>query len=750
VKAWTFALALALGVGAPSAAVGQQPVNPMHPAFVPRDAAGNPTRVAADVSATNTCGGCHDAPYIESHSSHGAGRGGATCVHCHVDGGRLDVAPERLDDEGRLVRHSLRIGAPRPASCAPCHGVVSEGRGLVELPSSLVAPGAGFAARGLSLTLVEGAIVAPQRMSESFLDLQDKGSLTDPWDVHAAKLVECTSCHFAANDPARVDDKRTSLRYVKADPRRMSTAEFLQRPDHRLATPGCRSCHDALATHDFLPYRERHMEVLGCQTCHISAPRAPAAEMVDATVCTPEGEPVVRYRNMDPAPGEANNAAFVRPLRPLLVERVESDGARRLAPVNLVSRYRWVVGAEAVPADKVAAALLDGGRYAPAVLAELDVDHDGRLDARELRLDTPAKAALVAARLRPLVHGDPTIEGTLEAHPLAHGVGGRHRAERACEACHAATSRLSGAFPIVPYLPGGVAPRPRDGDRVTLEGAIVPTPEGGLAFQHGPTPGRLHVLGATRHALSNRLGFFLFLAVALGVTAHGAGRVLLRGKRAGHAHAAPPSDAPKVYVFGVYERLWHWTMAASGVVLIGTGIGIHNAGASWVGGLPRLVLLHNVAAVVLSANAFLSLFYHLATIAIRSFIPEPTGFVKRVLEHVAYQSRGIFHGAPHPTQAPTEKLNPLQQVTYLALLNLLFPLQIATGVLLWAIGRWPDLGAALGGLSIVAPVHNLGAWLFLSFFVLHVYLVTTGRSVGDHLQSMLTGYRAVEPEEQTP
>jgi len=47
-------------------------------------------------------------------------------------------------------------------------------------------------------------------------------------------------------------------------------------------------------------------------------------------------------------------------------------------------------------------------------------------------------------------------------------------------------------------------------------------------------------------------------------------------------------------------------------------------------------------------------------------------------------------------------------------------------------------------------VHNFGAWLFLSFFVLHAYLVTTGRTVGDHLQSMVTGYRTVESEEQLP
>jgi thiosulfate reductase cytochrome b subunit len=744
------ALAVALVLVLPAAARAQQAENPMHPLFAPLDAAGSPTRHSAEVSAQATCGACHDAGYIASHSDHAAGHARATCVQCHVDGGRLEFSPDQLDASGRLGRDALRIGAPRPASCAACHGVISDGRGPVLLPSTMdAAP----ATHTWSLTQGEGAIVAPQRMSDSFLDLEGKGALAIPWDVHAAKLVECTSCHFARNNPARSDDKRQNLRYVTSDPRRQSTADFLLRPDHRLAEPGCRSCHDALAAHDFLPSRERHLEVIACQTCHIPAPMGPAAEMVDATVVTPSGGPAVRYRNLERRPGEPLNAAFIRPFRPLLVERVEADGVRRLAPVNLVSRYRWVAGPgrEAVPAEKVAQAFLDGDRYAPAILAGLDRDGDGQLDEAELRLDTNAKTDLVASRLAAAGVVAPAIEGTLTIHPLAHGVSPRSHALRACDDCHAEGARLSRSFPIVPYLPGGVAPGPAEGGRVTLAGKIVPTAEGGLVFERerGATPGRLHVLGATRHAWTNRLGFALFLAVALGVTVHGAARALVhrRNPRAPHA---PGPDAEKVRVFGRYERLWHWTMAASGIVLVVTGVAIHNAGAAWVTGLAEAVLIHNVAAVVLSVNAFLSLFYHLATIAIRSFIPAPEGFLKRVLEHVTYQSRGIFQGAPHPTQGPTEKLNPLQQVTYLALLNLLFPLQIVSGALLWVLGRWPSLGAAIGGLSVVAPAHNLGAWVFLSFFVLHVYLVTTGRSLGDHLQSMVTGYRTVDPEEQSP
>lgn len=746
-SAWIRALALVAVIAAPAAARAQQPENPMHPLFAPLDARGEPTTSAAQVSVEVTCGSCHDARYIAAHSGHPQ----ATCVQCHVDGGRLEVSAERLDPSGRLVRSAMRIGTPRPGNCATCHGVVADG-GPVVLPPELgnrkAAPG-----RSWALTLGEGAIVSPQRMADSFLDLEGKSELATPWDVHAAKLVECTSCHFAANNPARSDEKRQALRYVTTDPRRQSTAEFLHRPDHRLAEPGCRSCHDALASHEFLPYRERHLEVIACSTCHISSPMAPTAEMLDETVATLEGGPVVHFRNVERRPGESLNAAFIRPFRPLLVERVEADGARRLAPINVVSRFRWVAGPtrEAVPAELVARAFLDQGRHAKAIVSALDRNGDGRLDEAELRLDTQAKVELVAARLAALGVQSPAIDGALHAHPLAHGVAARSHALRACDECHAAGSRLSQDFPLAPYLPGGLAPRPPEGGRVTLAGKISPTAEGGLVFQRerGASTAGLHVLGATRHAWSNRLGFLLFLAVALGVSIHGATRVLMRRKHP-HTHAAPEAGGQRVYVFGWYERLWHWTMAGSGVVLIVTGLDIHNAGAGWLPSLPRSVALHNVAAVVLTVNAFLSLFYHLATVAIRSFIPDPQGFVRRVLEHVSYQSRGIFYGASHPAQAPEEKLNPLQQVTYLGLLNLLFPLQIVTGALLWAIGRWPSVGAAVGGLSVVAPVHNFGAWLFLSFFVLHVYLVTTGRTVGDHLQSMVTGYRTIEPEEQTP
>jgi thiosulfate reductase cytochrome b subunit len=740
------AFALALVLAAPAAA--QQGVNPIHPAFAPLDAAGKKVRSAEEMSAEKTCGACHDAAYIAAHTDHKAPRSAATCIQCHVSGARLDIRPDRLDAEGKLKRDSIRIGTPRAGNCAACHGLVVDVGAPVMLPTSFeAAPAPG---RTWSLTRGEGAIIAPQRMSDSFLDLEGKESLAAPWDVHAAKLVDCVACHYARNSPARTDGKQGSLRYLTADPRRQTQAEFLVRPDHRLAEQDCRGCHDPMKAHAFLPYRERHMEVLSCTACHASGPMGPAAEMVDATTVTLAGGPSVTYRNVERRAGENLNTATIRPLRPLLIERVESDGVRRVAPVNLVSRYRWVSRADGadVPFEIVARAWLEGGAHAPEVVSALDADRNGRIDEVELRLDTPQKTEFIAARLRALGVEDPVVVGNLDAHPLAHGISTRERALRDCNACHAEDSRLSDDYVVASYLPGGSPPRPPDGARVALAGTIAPSAAGGLVLQRDreSAPGALHVLGHSRQAWSNRIGFLVFLAVLLGVTVHGGLRYAFRRKRSHVEHPA----GEKEYVFGRYERLWHWTMALSGVALIVSGLEVHGTGKWARMSLPTAVAIHNAFSVILVVNAFLALFYHLATAAIRNFIPHPKGFLASALEHMTYQARGIFYGESHPRNAAGQKLNPLQQMTYLALLNVLFPLQILTGALIWAVGKWPAVANAVGGLRHVAPVHNLGAWLFLTFFVLHVYLVSTGRTPTDHLKSMITGYQHVEADGAEP
>jgi thiosulfate reductase cytochrome b subunit len=196
----------------------------------------------------------------------------------------------------------------------------------------------------------------------------------------------------------------------------------------------------------------------------------------------------------------------------------------------------------------------------------------------------------------------------------------------------------------------------------------------------------------------------------------------------------------RVVLYSLYERIWHWLQAVAIIVLSLTGVEIHAPDRLHVMGFAAASRVHEVAALFTIANGFLALFTHLATGAIREYIPAPQDVFTQGFLQARYYLRGIFRGEPHPfARRPGKKLNVLQQITYLMILNLLLPTQIVIGVLLWEAARLPMLVDSLGGLTVIASVHVAAAWLFIAFIVMHVYLTTTGSTPLAHIRSMITG-----------
>ena len=203
----------------------------------------------------------------------------------------------------------------------------------------------------------------------------------------------------------------------------------------------------------------------------------------------------------------------------------------------------------------------------------------------------------------------------------------------------------------------------------------------------------------------------------------------------------------RVEMYSAFERVWHWLQALTILLLLLTGVEIHSPGGFHVLGFARATWVHEALALFTIANAFLALFYHLATGAIRQFFPQPRDFFSLAIAQITYYLRGIFTGAPHPfVHEPGRKLNVLQQVTYLLVLNLVLPAQVVTGVLMWKAQEWAPFVNRLGGLHQVAHVHVLCAWIFAAFIVMHVYLTTTGRTPLAHLRAMVLGWEELPDE----
>ncbi len=194
-------------------------------------------------------------------------------------------------------------------------------------------------------------------------------------------------------------------------------------------------------------------------------------------------------------------------------------------------------------------------------------------------------------------------------------------------------------------------------------------------------------------------------------------------------------------IYCIHERIWHWLQAAGIGALLLSGAAIHWPALS--AGMPFawIIVAHNALGILLSIHAFLGLFYFATTGAIRQFFPDPDHFFARAARVADYYLRGIFRAEPHPEHADSDRrLNPLQQATYLAILNVLLPLQIGTGLLMFSGQAWAGAVDWLGGLPVLAAIHTLGAWLFAAFLVMHVYLTTTGPTPLAYLKAMILGY----------
>lgn len=670
-----------------------------------------------------------------------------------IDGDTWQYNAATFNTEGELLPETISLGEPTDANCGQCHGVVHSD---AQIP---------FVFEPLDLsqwnTLTTGQVFSPQRISNSGMNVEDKDELARSWDVHAERAVNCVDCHYSLNNPIFYIESETSRPdHLEFDPRRMDFDDYLVRPLHQFANGGadyadvfpvferatrdCASCHDAVSTHTWLPYADRHTEALACETCHIPELNAPALESVDWTVLDAEGRAVLTYRGLD----TSSEPALLTGYQPVLLPQTDGDKSV-LAPYNVVSAWYWVYGepAQPVPLETLQAAWFSSNAaYGPEILAAFDSNNDGRLDDSELVIDTEPKETLIIERLVTLGIDNPRIAGDVEAYAIHHNVTHGEWAISDCETCHSNDSRLTAVMTISSRTPGDVEPALINSDGATLNGKLTTDAAGVLLYepQFDSDPSNLYILGNSKVSLIDWLGVLLFLGTVVGVMVHGGLRYLA-------AHQMPaPQDAKlrEVYMYTIYERQWHWLQTVVIFGLIFTGLVIHKPDMFGMFSFRGVVLVHNALALILVVNAALAAFYHLVSGEIRQFLPEPRGFFSKMFAQTRYYIWDIFRSEPHPFEkTPQHKMNPIQQVTYFGLLNVLLPLQVITGALMWGVQQWPGWTERFGGLPLLAPFHSLIAWLLSTFIVLHVYMTTTGHTPLANIQAMIFGWDEVETHE---
>jgi thiosulfate reductase cytochrome b subunit len=661
----------------------------------------------------------------------------------------------KFEANGALQKDLLNIRKARDGNCALCHGIIEN-----SLDKPLTIPADQNTRHNTNRT---GQIISPQKLLNSGLNISGKENLDYPFDVHTDRVIGCVNCHYSLNNPVYFRQREESRPvHLNFDPRRLSNADYLQRPLHQFAkghsTLGlaavdtenslrrCESCHEAENVHDWLPYKKRHFTSLACESCHIPKLFGPGLQTVDWTMLDSEEQPLRQYRNVSGDPVAVDS--LIEGFRPIILPRANAEGDFRLAPFNLVTTWYWSTGDQAMPVsrEQLEEAIFVNGAYHPDLVTAMDANGDGQLSGAELRLVDEASVSAVRNRLEAIGLTGLQIRGEVTPFSISHNVVNGQRATRDCSVCHDRDSVLAASFSLSDYQPGDVQPQMGSYTGVKFSGEVTTGSAGAANFLSNNRKAGFYIIGLHAESWADLLGVLMFLGIILGVSGHSIARYVSSRRR-------PPAHHPleRVHMYDAYERLWHWLQAAAILILLFTGLIIHKPHFFGMFSFPYMVNVHNVLGFILLTNAVLSLFYHLASGQIRQYLPEPKGFIANTMAQAMYYSQGIFAGRPHPMEKTKEnKLNPLQQVTYLAILNILLPAQIITGILIWGLQRWPHIAAELGGLPVLALVHTLVAWTFATFIVMHIYLTTTGHTPTAGIKSMIGGWDDVEKHAGDP
>ena len=196
----------------------------------------------------------------------------------------------------------------------------------------------------------------------------------------------------------------------------------------------------------------------------------------------------------------------------------------------------------------------------------------------------------------------------------------------------------------------------------------------------------------------------------------------------------------KIHLYSIFQRFSHWFQFLLILTLGLSGFEIH--GNYTLFGFDYAVKIHNISALILIILYAFIFFWFAVTGEWRQYILTS----KNLKNMILYYTGGIFRNEPHPVKkTELSKLNPLQRITYFTFRFLLIPLMVITGIVYFF--ATINMGIDVNPVKTVSVFHVIGAFSIVIFFIIHVYMTTTGHTWFSNIKAMITGYEEIPEDE---
>lgn len=201
-------------------------------------------------------------------------------------------------------------------------------------------------------------------------------------------------------------------------------------------------------------------------------------------------------------------------------------------------------------------------------------------------------------------------------------------------------------------------------------------------------------------------------------------------------------QADKIYLYPVWIRIWHASNAILCLILIVTGISMQYASRdSYFIPFDSAVSIHNISGILLTVFYLMFVIGNLTTGNGKYYRQKIAGFSKDLFRQIRYYSYGMFNGETAPFRiSESRKFNPMQKLTYIAVMYLILPLIFITG---WAL-LFPEFIVTrlfqFGGITLTSLFHAGLGFVVSLFLIIHIYFCTVGHTPTSNFKSMVDGY----------
>lgn len=198
----------------------------------------------------------------------------------------------------------------------------------------------------------------------------------------------------------------------------------------------------------------------------------------------------------------------------------------------------------------------------------------------------------------------------------------------------------------------------------------------------------------------------------------------------------------KIFLYPFWLRFWHMLNALLFLVLLLTAISLRY---SLTNNLifPRnfSIYAHNIAGVLLAFLYIYYLVFSIITKNYKQYFTRIKGLSRKLFIQFQYYAIGIFAGKTNP-YVPTEKrrFNHLQRVSYTIIMFFAMPLIVITGIMLLFPEKAPDRIMGVGGIVPISFIHTYSGFIISFFLFMHIYLATTGKTIGELFTAILSGW----------